>query len=109
MPATRVASTPKNVPASPVGTRICCVTGGEPHRPAPGGALGAQRAPFGHQRGPAGPQGTLGPLCRDPPGGARAAAAELDRRGIATPSDAKWSAMGGVKRVRERLARSSAG
>jgi hypothetical protein len=35
---------------------------------------------------------------------ARAAAAELDRRGIATPSGAKWSAMA-VLRVRERLAR----
>jgi hypothetical protein len=34
----------------------------------------------------------------------RAAAAELDRRGIATPSGAKWSAMA-VLRVRERLAR----
>jgi hypothetical protein len=33
----------------------------------------------------------------------RAAAAELDRRGIATPSGAKWSAMA-VLRVRERLA-----
>jgi hypothetical protein len=35
---------------------------------------------------------------------ARAAAPELDRRGIATPSGAKWSAMA-VLRVRERLAR----
>jgi DNA invertase Pin-like site-specific DNA recombinase len=34
----------------------------------------------------------------------RAAAAELDKRGIATPSGAKWSAMA-VLRVRERLAR----
>jgi hypothetical protein len=34
----------------------------------------------------------------------RAAAAALDRRGIATPSGAKWSAMA-VLRVRERLAR----
>jgi hypothetical protein len=34
----------------------------------------------------------------------RAAAAELDRRGIATPSGAKWSAMA-VLRVGERLAR----
>jgi hypothetical protein len=34
----------------------------------------------------------------------RAAAAELDKRGIATPSRAKWSAME-VLRVRERLAR----
>jgi DNA invertase Pin-like site-specific DNA recombinase len=33
----------------------------------------------------------------------RAAAAELDRRGIATPSGAKWNAMA-VSRVRERLA-----
>jgi DNA invertase Pin-like site-specific DNA recombinase len=34
----------------------------------------------------------------------RAAAAELDRRGVAMPSGAKWSAMA-VLRVRERLAR----
>jgi DNA invertase Pin-like site-specific DNA recombinase len=34
----------------------------------------------------------------------RAAATELDRRGITTPSGAKWSAMA-VLRVRERLAR----
>jgi hypothetical protein len=33
----------------------------------------------------------------------RAAAAELNRRGIATPTGAKWSAMA-VSRVRERLA-----
>jgi DNA invertase Pin-like site-specific DNA recombinase len=33
----------------------------------------------------------------------RAAAAELDRRGIATPSGGKWSAMA-VSRVRERIA-----
>jgi hypothetical protein len=38
----------------------------------------------------------------------RAAAAELDRRGIGPLSGAKWSAMA-VLRVRERLARSSAG
>jgi len=43
--------------------------------------------------------------CPGPPGQTRAAAGELDRRGIATLSGAKWSAMA-VLRVRERLARS---